>query len=161
MRRISPVLVPVFSAVFIVGCSGESEDKGGSPEGVRSSSSDSGASDREKVLEERAEKALALGAGDETGASFVEAGMERVGDGIHTRSVLSTGASYSLAVVCSGTGEVRLTVSVKRTEPQTVACDGVPVRQRLADVPAQVGIDVDGLAGASGIVGWRIDEVVE
>ncbi|MGW5135190.1 hypothetical protein [Streptomyces sp. NPDC004135] len=110
------------------------------------------------MLEKRVEKVLGVGGVDGSGDSFVESGVERVRDGIHTRSVLSAGASYSLAVVCSGAGEVRLTVSVKRSAPRTVACDGVPVRQRLVDVPAHVEVDVDGLAGASGIVGWRIDE---
>lgn len=116
-------------------------------------------SGQEKVLEKRVEKVLGVGGVDGSGDSFVESGVERVRDGIHTRSVLSAGASYSLAVVCSGAGEVRLTVSVKRSAPRTVACDGVPVRQRLVEVPAHVEVDVDGLAGASGIVGWRIDEV--
>ncbi|MFF8674629.1 hypothetical protein [Streptomyces sp. NPDC015242] len=40
-----------------------------------------------------------------------------------------------------------------------VDCDGVPVRRRVVDVPARVGIDVDGVEGASGAVGWRVDEV--
>ncbi|QMV12518.1 hypothetical protein GJU35_25610 [Streptomyces lincolnensis] len=97
----------------------------------------------------------------------MESGLERASDGIHTNSGLSSGRSYTLSVVCSGEGagegeeEVRLTVTAKRPTRQTVTCDSVPVRQRITDAPAQIRIDVDGLAGSSGTVGWRIDELAK
>ncbi|MFE9774769.1 hypothetical protein ACFYOV_24460 [Streptomyces sp. NPDC005931] len=91
----------------------------------------------------------------------MSSGLERASDGIHTYAVLSAGRSYRLSVVCSGAGEVRLTVTVKRPVRQTVPCDGVPVRQRVLDAPTQLELDVDALAGSSGVVGWRIDELAE
>lgn len=160
-RRCATLLTPILSAALIVGCSSESEDKDGPSKNPKPSASRSGASDQGKVLEQRAEKALGIGKAEETGDLFVESGLERVSDGIHTRPVLSHGKSYTLAVVCSGAGEVRLTVTMKRPAGQTVACDSVPVRQRIMDAPAHIEIDVDGLAGSSGIVGWRIDELAK
>ncbi|MEU1913572.1 hypothetical protein [Streptomyces massasporeus] len=160
-RRGATLLVPILSAAFLVGCSGESEDKGGPSRNPKPSASPSAASDQGKVLENRAEEALGIAEIDELGDLFVQSGLERVSDGIHHRPVLSSRKSYTLAVVCSGAGEVRLTVTMKRPERQTVACDTVPVRQRIADVTSQIEIDVDGLAGSSGIVGWRIDELAK
>ncbi|MGX1560424.1 hypothetical protein [Streptomyces sp. NPDC055506] len=160
-RRSATFLVPILSTAFLVGCSGDSEDKGGPSKNPKPSASPSVSSDRRKVLEKQAEEALGIGEADDTGDLFVESGLERASDGIHTRPALSNGKSYTLAVVCSGAGEVRLTVTVKRPTRQTVACDSVPVRQRVTDAPAQIEIDVDGLAGSSGIVGWRIDELAK
>lgn len=160
-RRGAALLVPVLSAAFLVGCSAASEDKGGSSKNSKPSASPSVTSDQGKILEKRAEEALGMGEADEIGDLFVASGLERASDGIHARPVLSNGKSYTLAVVCSGSGEVRLTVTMKRPARQTVTCDSVPVRQRITDAPAQVEIDVDGLAGSSGIVGWRIDEVAQ
>ncbi|WDV52611.1 hypothetical protein PV963_20635 [Streptomyces coeruleorubidus] len=154
-------LVPILSVAFIVGCSSGSEDRGEPSKDPKPSASPSATSDRTKVLEKQAEEALGIGEADDTDDLFVESGLERTSDGIHTRPVLSNGKSYTLAVVCSGAGEVRLTVTVKRPARQTVACDSVPVRQRITDAPAQLEIDVDGLAGSSGIVGWRIDELAK
>lgn len=160
-RRGATLLVPILSAAFLVGCSGESEDNGGPSKNPKPSASPSATSDQRKVLEKRAEEALGIVEIDELGELFVQSGLERVSDGIHHRPVLVSGKSYTLAVVCSGAGEVRLTVTMKRPERQTVECDSVPVRQRIADVTAQIEIDVDGLAGSSGIVGWRIDELAK
>jgi hypothetical protein len=160
-RRGATILVPILSAAFIVGCSSDSEDKGGPSKDPKPSTSSSETSDQMKVLEKQAVEALGIGEADEVGDLFVESGLERASDGIHTRSVLSNGKSYTLAVVCSGAGKVRLTVTMKHPARQTVACDSVPVRQRITDAPAQIEIDVDGLAGSSGIVGWRIDELAK
>jgi hypothetical protein len=160
-RRSTALLVPILSAALIVGCSSDAEDKDGPSKNPKPSASLSVSSDQRKVLEKRAEEALGIGEADDTGDRFVESGLERASDGIHTRPVLSNGKSYALAVVCSGAGEVRLTVTTKRPARQTVACDSVPVRQRITYSPAQIEIDVEGLAGSSGIVGWRIDELAK
>ncbi|MFF3763159.1 hypothetical protein ACFYYR_03590 [Streptomyces sp. NPDC001922] len=158
-RRCATLLVPILSVAFIVGCSSGSADRGKPSKDPKPSASPSPTSDRTKVLERRAEEALGIGEADDTGDRFVESGLERASDGIHTYSALSNGESYTLSVVCSGAGQVRLAVTVKRSVRQTVPCDNVPVRQRITNAPAQLKIDVDGLAGSSGIVGWRIDEL--
>ncbi|MER5973584.1 hypothetical protein ABT112_28320 [Streptomyces sp. NPDC002055] len=124
------------------------------------SASPSQTSDRTKALERKAEEALGIGEADDPGDLFVESGLERASDGIHTYSALSNGKAYTLSVVCSGAGQVRLAVTVERSVRQTVACDNVPVRQRITDAQEQIKIDVEGLAGSSGIVGWRIDELL-
>ncbi|GAA0640484.1 hypothetical protein GCM10009535_16900 [Streptomyces thermocarboxydovorans] len=156
-RRGGVLLASLLSAALVVGCSG-SQDKGKPPEN-KSRTPDSAPSDQMKTLQKKAERALGI---EEDGADsdlFVESGFERVNDGIHTRSALSKGESYSLSVVCSGRGTVQVTVTAERSVERTVTCDGVPVRQRITDAPAEMKIDVDGLPGSSGIAGWRIDEL--
>lgn len=156
-RRGAALVVSILSTAFIVGCSSDSEDRGNRPKDPEPSPSSSATTDQGNALEKQVEKALGIGEWDDTGDLFVESGLERVSDGIHTNSVLAKGGFYTLTVACSGTGEVRLTSPVR----QTLACDSVPARQRITDAPAQMKIDVEGLAGSSGIVGWRIDELAK
>src|SRR5690242_13571884 len=54
---------------------------------------------------------------------LVEAGLERVTDGIHTRPELKQGKSYQLVVACAGEGSVNVTV--ERQPSRAVDCDGV------------------------------------
>ncbi|WP_260824617.1 hypothetical protein [Streptomyces sp. 15-116A] len=160
-RRGAALVVSILSTVLIVGCSSDSENMRSPSKDPKPSPSSSATTDQEKVLEQQVEKALGIGEKDDTGDLFVASGLERVSDGIHNSSVLSKGGSYTLSVVCSGAGEVRLKVMGKGPVRRTAECDSVPVRQRITDAPAQLRIDVDGLAGSSGIVGWRLDELAK
>ncbi|MBP2582604.1 hypothetical protein J3A78_003082 [Streptomyces sp. PvR006] len=85
---------------------------------------------------------------------FVESGVERVEDGVHHRSRLTKGSAYQLAVVCVGEGTVVPVVGGEETE--AVPCDGVTVTHRIASAPAELPLAVEGRAGASGAVGWRV-----
>jgi hypothetical protein len=113
----------------------------------------SGAS--EKELTERLEAALA---GFHSGR-MVESGVERVSDGIHTEPLLTKGGTYRLNLACAGTGSARLRLTPAGAAERTdVPCDGSVRRQRItADAP--IRIDVDGVAGATGMIAWQIDEV--
>jgi hypothetical protein len=151
------VLISVLSAGLIVGCSSDHEGQG--KKAPRSNDSTSVTSDQAKALELKAKKALGIAETDDADDLFVESGLERVGDGIHTRTTLTRGKSYTLAVACAGTGNVHLTVTAKPPARQTVECDSVPVRHRITNAPAQIEIDVEATAGSTGFVGWRIDEL--
>ncbi|MFQ6143966.1 hypothetical protein ACLMNJ_12915 [Streptomyces seoulensis] len=107
----------------------------------------------EKALGEQAQTALAA----VRSGTPVEAGAERVSDGIHSEPTLSKGKSYRLSLACAGKGNARLTfVPADAGRQATVPCDRSVVRQRItADGP--VRIDVDGTGGSSGVVAWRID----
>ncbi|MFE5946581.1 hypothetical protein [Streptomyces sp. NPDC056480] len=87
-------------------------------------------------------------------AEFVESGIERAEGGVHHRSRLTKGAVYQLAVVCAGEGAVVPVVGGEETP--AVPCDGVPVTHRIPSAPAELPLAVEGRAGASGAVGWRI-----
>ncbi|RDS66590.1 hypothetical protein DWC19_00255 [Streptomyces sp. M7] len=109
----------------------------------------------EKKLTEQAQAALAA---VHTG-TLVEAGVERVADGVHTEPGLSEGKAYRLRLVCAGSGSARL-----RFEPAgagaatTVPCDGSVVQRRLTG-DELVRIDVAGAKGATGVIAWQIDAV--
>ncbi|MET9813445.1 hypothetical protein [Streptomyces sp. NPDC006355] len=159
-RRGAVLVTSALATMLIVGCSSDDGDGRESKEPTPKPTP-SATSDQMKALEKKAEKALKLDDTDDSDSLFVESGLERVSDGIHTRSTLENGKSYTLAVVCSGAGKVRLTVTTDRPVRQTVECDSVPIRQRITDAPEHVETDVDGLAGSSGIIGWRIDELAK
>lgn len=161
LRHGAVLAASILSAALIVGCSSDGGDGRRESRDPKPSATPSATGDQTKALEKKAEKALKLDNTDDTDGLFVESGLERVSDGIHTRSPLANGKSYTLAVVCSGAGKVRLTVTTKRPVRQTLECDSVPVRQRITDAPEHVETDVDGLAGSSGIIGWRIDELAK
>nr|WP_202556616.1 hypothetical protein [Streptomyces sp. SID4950] len=59
-------------------------------------------------------------------------------------------------MVCVGRGSARLTVSPGRRE-ETVPCDRSVVRQRITAEDEK--IDVNGTAGASGMIAWQIDAI--
>ncbi|MFJ4972378.1 hypothetical protein [Streptomyces sp. NPDC088755] len=96
-------------------------------------------------------------ASDEPG--FLESGVERLGDGIHTKSLLALGKSYKVSFACAGSGAAEATVRSKgTTEVKKLECDGVPVPTRVQDAPSRITIDVTALAKASGMVAYRIAE---
>nr|WSW68734.1 hypothetical protein OG461_22435 [Streptomyces sp. NBC_00995] len=155
------------SAVVLVltaGCTGESDGPGGPSASPRSralpaQSASASASEDEKRLGRQLQETLGtrnLGA-DEPG--FIEAGLERVGDGTHSAPELDGGNAYALAVVCAGSGKITLSVALKSPVRRTVACDGVPFRMDLASASGRVRIDTAALPGADGMVAWRVDRV--
>ncbi|MFC9459128.1 hypothetical protein [Streptomyces sp. NPDC056983] len=88
---------------------------------------------------------------------LVEAGVERVSDGIHTEPGLSEGKTYRLNLVCAGTGSAQLVfVPANAGAKATVPCDGSVVQQRISP-DKLVRINVEGSKGASGVVAWQID----
>ncbi|MFE0733872.1 hypothetical protein [Streptomyces sp. NPDC058855] len=101
----------------------------------------------------RATAALTTTAPEEDPA-FVESGLERVRDGVHHRSPLTRGTSYTVSVVCAGTGTI--TVVVDRTTLRPAPCDTVPVHHRVDHAPAQLPLSVTGAPGSTGMIAWRI-----
>ncbi|MFF3990208.1 hypothetical protein ACFY0B_37250 [Streptomyces sp. NPDC001797] len=90
---------------------------------------------------------------------MVEAGAERVTDGVHTEPTLSQGKTYKLNLVCVGSGSAQLTFSPASTGPKTeVPCDQSVVQQRIT-AHKPVRIDVDGVKGSTGVIAWQIDTV--
>ncbi|MER7901287.1 hypothetical protein ABTX62_35825 [Streptomyces sp. NPDC096046] len=158
-RRDVILIASILSAALVAGCSSDHKDIGSKD--PKLSTTPSAASDQTKALEKKVEEVLRVAHVDDTNGLFVESGLERVSDGVHTRSALTNGKSYTLVVVCAGVGKVRLAVTTKPPVRQTVECDSVPVRQRITDAPAQLLTDVEGLAGATGVIGWRIDELAK
>ncbi|MCL7425641.1 hypothetical protein [Streptomyces sp. YS415] len=139
----------VSSALLLTSCtaSGSGEDTAD----PRPTSTAAGPSERE--LTERAQAAIAA----VRGGTMVEAGVERVRDGIHTEPGLSEGKDYRLTLVCVGTGTARLAfVPARAAAEASVPCDESVVRQRITGGEF-VRIDVVGAEGATGVVAWQID----
>ncbi|MET8245991.1 hypothetical protein ABZV31_17160 [Streptomyces sp. NPDC005202] len=107
----------------------------------------------EKKFTEQAQAALATA----QSGKMVEAGAERVADGIHTEPSLSEGKTYRLNLVCVGSGSAQLTFTPASTGTETkVPCDQSVVQQRIT-VHKPIRIDVDGAKGSTGVIAWRID----
>ncbi|MEU6368423.1 hypothetical protein ABZ876_22430 [Streptomyces sp. NPDC046931] len=110
---------------------------------------------------EQAEAALAaVGSG-----ALVEAGTERVADGIHPKPVLSAGRRYRLDLVCVGRGGARVAFTPAGAGTKaTVPCDRSVVWQRITphghSRNSPVHIDVDGAKGSTGVISWAVREVV-
>ncbi|RSO10019.1 hypothetical protein DMH26_00280 [Streptomyces sp. WAC 05379] len=87
----------------------------------------------------------------------MEAGAERVTDGIHTEPTLSKGKTYKLNLMCVGSGSGQLSFAPESAGEKTaVPCDQSVVQQRITyDGP--VRINVDAVKGASGVIAWQID----
>ncbi|MFE9610888.1 hypothetical protein [Streptomyces sp. NPDC006012] len=105
----------------------------------------------ERKLTELAQAALAA----VHDGKMIEAGAERVTDGIHTEPTLSEGRIYRLSLVCFGSGSADLTVTPKSRETPA-QCDQSVVQQRIT-VNKPVRIDVMGIKGAHGVIAWQID----
>ncbi|MFI9630494.1 hypothetical protein [Streptomyces sp. NPDC052042] len=162
-RSLVRYCIPVLSVVFAVGCTSDSDEATSpsmpesSPGQHREPSSET--SDRaEKRLGKQVEEALGTEEVSDGDPVLVEAGLERVGDGFHTEPELTRGRSYKLAVVCAGQGKITLSVSLKDPVRQTVDCDGVSHYQRITASAAKVAIVAEGMSGATGMVGWRLDK---
>ncbi|WAZ22754.1 hypothetical protein STRCI_004045 [Streptomyces cinnabarinus] len=107
----------------------------------------------EKDLTERAQAAIAA----VHSGTLVEAGVERVSDGIHTEPGLSKGRTYQLNLVCAGNGSARLQFVPAQAGAETsVPCDESVVQQRITG-DELVRINVAGAKGSTGVIAWQID----
>lgn len=165
-RRVRPsvrhlaLCVALLSVALVSGCTGDSVDGPSAavsgPGRQPKPTQPAGRTDAE--LGKRVEEALGTAVVGDDDPLFVEAGLERVGDGMHSVPELARGRSYELSVVCAGSGGLRLSVALKNPVRRTVDCDGAMVRQRLTASVATVRIDGEGMKGATGMVGWRLDK---
>ena len=90
---------------------------------------------------------------------MVEAGAERVTDGIHTEPNLSEGKTYRLNLVCFGSGNAQLAFTPGSVGAKTtVPCDQSVVQQRIT-AHKPIRIDVDGTKGSTGMIAWQIDTI--
>lgn len=144
------------SAFLLASCTGSSEGGGTTASSSSSpapSASETATQPSEKKLTEQAQAALAA---VHTG-SLVEAGVERVTDGIHTEPTLSEGKTYRLNLVCIGSGSAQLAFTPTSTgTATTVPCDQSVVQQRITGKQS-VRINVDGAKGSTGVIAWQID----
>ncbi|MFJ6832499.1 hypothetical protein [Streptomyces sp. NPDC091209] len=148
----------VASAFLLASCtsgSGEGTAVSAPPSPSAPSGSRTAIGSSEKKLAEQARAVLAA----VPGGQMIEAGAERVDDGVHTEPTLSEGKTYRLDLVCLGSGSARLTFVPADTGTETkVPCDRSVVQQRIT-VHKPVHIDVDGAEGSTGVIAWRIDTV--
>ncbi|MFE5890777.1 hypothetical protein ACFQ6E_17800 [Streptomyces sp. NPDC056462] len=107
----------------------------------------------EKALTEQAQAALAA----VHNGAMVEAGVERVIDGVHTEPGLERGKTYRLNLVCAGSGSAQLEfMPASGGAGTTVPCDESVVQQRIT-ADKLVRINVEGAKGATGVIAWQID----
>ncbi|MGW3629196.1 hypothetical protein ACWD7F_03385 [Streptomyces sp. NPDC005122] len=146
------------SAFLLVSCtsgSGEGEAHSAPPSPSAPSTPRTATGSSEKKLTEQVQAALT----SVHSGTMVEAGVERVGDGIHTEPDLSKGRTYRLNLVCSGSGSGQLTfVPASAGTASTMPCDQSVVRQRIT-MHKRVRIDVDGAKGSTGMIAWQIDTI--
>lgn len=144
------------SAFLLTSCttSGSGGDNvGNSAQSPAPSSTRTAPKPSEKKLAEQAQAALAA----VHSGTLVEAGVERVTDGIHTEPGLSKGKTYRLKLVCAGSGSAELEfVPANAGTAATVPCDESVVQQRVT-VDKLVRINVVGAKGATGVIAWHID----
>ncbi|MET9910424.1 hypothetical protein ABZZ74_27095 [Streptomyces sp. NPDC006476] len=146
------------SALLLTSCTSDSGSanahKTSSP--PTASASQTTTTTQEKKLTDQAQAALAA----VQAGSMVEAGAERVTDGIHTEPTLSQGKTYKLNLMCIGSGNARLTFTPASTGPKAdVPCDQSVVQQRITAHKMPVHIDVDGVKGSTGVIAWQIDTI--
>ncbi|MFJ8946344.1 hypothetical protein ACIRG4_24460 [Streptomyces sp. NPDC102395] len=143
------------SVIMLTSCTSGSGDSKASeaPSPPASNGSQAATVSSEKKLTEQAQAALAA----VHEGKLVEAGAERVTDGIHTEPSLSEGKTYRLNLVCVGSGSAQLTITPTSTGTKTkVPCDQSVVQQRIT-AHEPVRIDVDGATGSTGVIAWQID----
>lgn len=144
------------SALLLTSCTSGSGDGGAAGRtSVRPSvsASQAAAEAREKNLTDQAQAALAA----VHSGTMLEAGAERVTDGIHTEPTFRRGGTYKLDLVCFGSGSARVTFVPASAGAKTgVPCDHSLVRQRITVHRLPIRIDVDGAAGSSGMIAWQI-----
>ncbi|MET7981582.1 MULTISPECIES: hypothetical protein [unclassified Streptomyces] len=146
------------SAFLLASCtsgSGEGEARSAPPSPSAPIESRTPTGSSEKKLTEQAQAVLAA----VHSGTMVEAGVERVNDGIHTEPTLREGRTYRLNLVCTGSGSARLTfVPVSAGKETEVPCDQSVVQQRIT-MHKRVHIDVDGTKGSTGMIAWQIDAI--
>ncbi|MER5600075.1 hypothetical protein [Streptomyces sp. NPDC002265] len=140
---------------LLASCTSGSAD-GNAPEGHPSPSA-SGVSAATEVSEKKPVQQAQAALAAVSSGRMVEAGAERVTDGVHTEPSLSQGRTYRLSLVCVGSGSARLTFAPASTGAGAVVpCDRSVVQQRITVHPP-VRVDVDGTKGSTGVIAWRID----
>ncbi|MGW3914469.1 hypothetical protein ACWEBX_23520 [Streptomyces sp. NPDC005070] len=155
-RSYLAVYAVVASVFLVVSCtSGSGEGKGAPSASSAPSESRTADEASEKKLTEQAQAALAA----VHSGKLVEAGVERVSDGIHTEPTLGEGKTYRLNVVCFGRGSAQLTFVPASAGTKTeVPCDQSVVQQRIT-MRKWVHIDVDGAEGSTGMIAWQVDAI--
>lgn len=149
------VAASVFLLASCTSGSGEGRAVGATASPSAPSESHTATGPSEKKLTEQAQAALAA----VHSGKMVEAGAERVTDGIHTEPTLSEGKTYRLNLVCVGSGSAQLALAPASTGTETkVPCDQSVVQQRIT-VHKPVRIDVDGIKGSTGVIAWQIDAI--
>ncbi|WP_460108846.1 hypothetical protein [Streptomyces sp. YKOK-J1] len=145
----------VVSAFLLSACtaSGSRDDRAGSSQSPAPSSARTASRPSERELGKQAQAALAA----VSSGTSVEAGAERVTDGIHSEPTLSEGKTYRISLACAGNGSVQLTfVPANAGTKTTVPCDKSVVQRRItADEP--VRINADGARGSTGVIAWQIN----
>ncbi|MFH9953423.1 hypothetical protein ACH4OX_04280 [Streptomyces roseolus] len=159
LRRSSVPLVPLaLGSLLVSGCgAGDPEPPAPMPSAPKATATATATpAVAVAVTEGQGERAReAVGSMDDPG--FLEGGSAPVAEGAHVRAVLEPGEAYEIAVACVGAGAV--TVVVADRGPAAVPCDGVPVRRRVADAPAELPVAITAVGGATGTVAWQIDSV--
>jgi hypothetical protein len=145
------------SALLLTSCaSGSGEPRaGGSSQSSTPSNSATTNGPSEKKATQQAQAALA----SVHSGTLVEAGAERVTDGIHSEPSLSKGKTYKIKLVCVGTGSAQLSFKPASTGPKTtVPCDQSVVQQRITgDGPIRINVEAD--KGATGMIAWQVDAI--
>lgn len=162
-RRLVLCCASVLSVALAAGCTSDTSGATGpgaskSRPGQQPTNPSDAPARTEAKLAKQLEEVLGTEEVSDSDPLFVEAGLERVSDGIHTEPELVRGRSYELAVACAGQGGVTLSVALDNPARRTVHCDGVPIRLRVTGSAAKVGIDTEGMPGATGMVAWRLDK---
>lgn len=111
----------------------------------------------EEAQGNRAKAALEPPSRTDEDPDFVESGLERAQDGVHSLSPVKKGKTYRISVACVGTGTVKVTLADKPRQP--VACNGVPATHHIENAPAHLPIDITATSGATGMVAWRVASV--
>ncbi|WP_238431327.1 hypothetical protein [Streptomyces cavernae] len=145
------------SVLLLASCTSSNDDGKAAASSTPSvpSVSQTAAGPDEKKLTQQAQAALAA----VHGGTMVEAGAERVTDGIHTEPSLSEGKTYKISLMCFGSGSAKLVFTPASTGTETkVPCDQSVVQQRITAAKA-LRIDVDGSKGSTGVIAWQIDTV--
>ncbi|MGW1037382.1 hypothetical protein ACWD4Z_34975 [Streptomyces antibioticus] len=147
------------SALLLASCTSDGSDgKAAHPPSSPPSLSESQAAAKaqEKKLTDQAQAALtAVQSG-----KLLEAGAERVTDGIHAEPTLRQGKTYKLNLVCMGSGSAHVTFTPADTGPKIeVQCDQSVVQQRITAHKLPLRMDVEGAKGSTGVIAWEIDQV--
>jgi hypothetical protein len=145
------------SAILLTSCTSDNgEGKAGGPShsDTPSNSATTTGPSEQKVTQQAQAALSAVHSG-----RMVEAGAERVTDGIHTEPQLSKAKTYKLNLVCIGTGNAHLSfIPASAGRKTTVPCDQSVIQQRITG-SGPVRINVDAAKGATGMIAWQIDSM--
>lgn len=150
------------AVTLVTGCTSDSDGPNAPTSSPSRHQDPAGTSDRDDhKLGAQVQQALGTTQINNSDGLFVEAGLEHVGDGFHSRPDLERGHSNQLTVTCEGKGHVRISVALKKPLHRTLACDGAVWRELLTAPGGAIKIDGEGMKGATGMVGWRLDKAGE